>query len=289
MSFRTYHEVTGDDRSRLGAQVGEQRARVAKRLADVRRVLVVMSGKGGVGKSWVTATLALSLARRALRVGVVDADLQSPTVARLLGAERAPLVVRDDGVVPAVGRRGVRVISTDLMLDEGAAFRFAPNVGESHVWRGAAEASVLRELVGDVCWGALDALIVDLPPDAARLIDLATIVPNIAGAIAVTIPTEESARSVARAIDAAGRASVPILGVVENMQGYACRKCGDVGPLFEGDAGARLSEHHGLPLLARLPFTTAPLDQVAHLLDPVADVVLGHARGTMESSAESAP
>lgn len=287
MSFRTYFEVAGADGSRLAEQIARQRARVADRLAAVERVVVVMSGKGGVGKSWVTAALALSLARRHLAVGVVDADLHGPTVARLLGAGRdEPLVVHDDGVRPAVGRAGVRVISTDLMLDEGKALRWATTVGEAHAWRGAAEAGVLREFFSDVRWGALAALLVDMPPDESRLADLATLLPSSgaaavgatpiasAVAIAVTIPSDESARSVARALDAARAAGIPLVGIVENMSGYVCARCGGLGPLFAGDAGARLSAAHGVPLLARLPFATAPLDDVASALDPVADAVL---------------
>lgn len=275
MSFRTYFDVTGPDASHLGEQVGEQRARVAARLALVERVVVVLSGKGGVGKSYVTAALAVALARRSLDVGVVDADLQSPTIARLLGARTdGPLSVHDDGVSPVIGRDGIRVISTDLLLDDGRALRWSSNAGEEHVWRGASETAVLREFLADVRWDALDALLIDMPPDAGRLGDVATLVPNIAGAIAVTIPTAESERSVARALDAARAAGVPILGIVENMSGYACRTCDAVGPLFSGDAGNRLATAHAIPLLARLPFSQTPLDGVAVTLEPVAEVVL---------------
>ena len=275
MSFRTYFDVPGADASRLLEQVVAQRTRVAERLATVGRVIVVLSGKGGVGKSYVTASLALSLARRDLAVGVVDADLHGPTVARLLGVDvHAPLAVHEDGVTPATGRDDIRVMSTDLLLDDGRMLRWATPVGEAHTWRGPAETSVLREFLADVQWGALDALLVDMPPDAGRLGDLATLVPRIAGAVAVTIPSDESARSVARALDAARAAGIPLTGIVENMSGYACPRCGSIGPLFPGGAGERLAAAHGIPLLARIPFTTAPLDDVAVRLDPVVDLLL---------------
>ncbi|MDB4899108.1 MAG: antiporter inner rane protein [Gemmatimonadetes bacterium] len=281
MSFRTYYEVSGTDVSGLGEQVGAQRARVAARLSLVDRVVVVLSGKGGVGKSYVTAALSVALARRDLAVGVVDADLQSPTIARLLGARATgPLPVDDDAVAPTVGRDGIRVISTDLLLDEGQALRWRSTAGEEHVWRGATETAVLREFLADVEWGVLDTLLVDMPPDAGRLSDLATLVPDISAAIAVTIPTEESERSVARALDAAREVGVPLIGIVENMSGYACGACGEVGPLFDGDAGTRLAAAHGVPLLARLPFSRASLDQVATRLSSVADAVLAPRRRT---------
>ncbi|HZI40556.1 MAG TPA: P-loop NTPase [Gemmatimonadaceae bacterium] len=252
-THRTYFDVEGPDRSALGAQVGRQRARVIERLRDVKRVVAIVSGKGGVGKSYVTAALARAVAQRAAAVGVLDADLQSPTVARLLGAT-GPLRVAEDAVHPALGTNDVRVVSTDLLLDDGRPLAWRSTAGETHVWRGAAEAGVLREFLGDIAWGALDVLLIDMPPDAGRLADLATLVHNKLAAIAVTIPSDESARSVQRALTAARDGGVAILGVVENMSGYACATCDTIGPLFAGNAGARLAAAFDVPLLARIPF-----------------------------------
>jgi ATP-binding protein involved in chromosome partitioning len=283
VSFRTYHQLPGPDASRLGEQVARQRARVAERLAAVAGLTVVLSGKGGVGKSWITAALALALARRNLAVGVLDADLHSPTIARLLGeVDDARLHVDEDGVRPVITRAGVRVVSTDLLLEEGRALGWAADVGESHAWRGAAEASVLREFFADVAWGALDMLFVDMPPESFRVDDLATFLgwrPGadsrpVARAIAVTIPSDESARSVARALDAARRAGLPVLGIVENMSAVVCADCGRTRRMFRGDAGARLAAQSGLPLLARIPFSHAALDGAATLLAPVAELLL---------------
>ena len=253
MTHRTYFDVEGDDRSALGAQVGRQRARVTERLRNVRQVVAIVSGKGGVGKSYVTVSLARAATSRGAAVGVLDADLQSPTVARLLGAA-GPLRVADEAVHPAVGNDGVRVVSTDLLLDDGRPLAWRTTTGETHVWRGAAEAGVLREFLGDVAWGTLDLLLVDMPPDAGRLADLATLVPHKLSAIAVTIPSDESARSVHRALSAARDVAVPILGIVENMSGYSCGTCDTIGPLFSGNAGTRLAAAFDVPLLARIPF-----------------------------------
>jgi ATP-binding protein involved in chromosome partitioning len=275
MSFRTYHEVAGPDRSALAGQVDAQRARVRERMRGVDRVVAVVSGKGGVGKSWITAALARRFARLGA-VGVLDADLESPTVARLLGA-RGPLRADERAVHPAIARDGIAVVSTDLLLDEGAPLRWAGPEADRFVWRGALEAGALREMLGDVAWGRLSLLLADLPPDAGRLEDLAELVPTLAGAIVVTIPSEESRRSVERAMHRAERLGVRLLGVVENMSGYGCAACGDVGPLFEGDAGAWLASRFGVPLLARVPFIpgaameagAAPLDRLALSLQEV--------------------
>ncbi len=250
--LRTYAEVTGPDRSGLAAQVGAQRDRVRRRLESVGAVVAVMSGKGGVGKSAVTAGLARALVGDGARVGVLDADLHGPTVARLLGA-RGPLRVDADAVDPAVGESGVRVFSSDLLLDDGHPLSWRGPETERFVWRSTLEAGALREFLADVAWGTLDLLLIDLPPGADRLADLAALAP-LAGAVAVTLPSEESRRAVARAMRAARSADVTLLGVVENMSGYACPGCDTVRPLFPGDAGESLAREFEVPFLGRIPF-----------------------------------
>jgi ATP-binding protein involved in chromosome partitioning len=270
MSFRGYFQLAGDDASQLGAQVAQQHERVRDRLRDVGSVVAIISGKGGVGKSYVTAAVAIALGRCGAAIGVVDADLHSPTVARMLGA-RGPLAVDGGAVVPATGYKGVRVISMDLLLDEGSPLRWNAAAGEEHTWRSAVEAGALREFLADVAWGELSTLIVDMPPDTGRLADLAALVPGITGAVAVTIPSEESARSVARAMRAAVDAGVPLLGVVENMSGYACPGCDIVRPLFDGDAGDTLARDFGVPVLAKLPFTPKAHPSGASIPKPLWD------------------
>ena len=252
MSFRTYFAVDGEDRSLLATQVNLQRARVRQRLQTIERVIAVMSGKGGVGKSYLTAAVALAAAERFKGVGVLDADLRGPTVARLLAVE-GPLEVGDDAAQPATGAAGVRVVSSDLLLSEGQPLRWNEPEEDRYVWRGTLEAGVLREFLGDVAWGKLDALFLDLPPGADGVADIAPLVPNLTGAVAVTIPTIESKRSVARAIRATRDAGITVLGVVENMSGYECGSCQANRPLFEGDAGSLLAAEFDIPLLATIP------------------------------------
>jgi ATP-binding protein involved in chromosome partitioning len=271
LKFRTYHQVEGGDVSDLGGQVGRQRGRVAERLARVNRVVAVMSGKGGVGKSHVTAGIALAAAERSRRIGVLDADLAGPTTARMLGA-RGPLVVAADGVRPATGLHGLTVFSTDLLLEEGAPLRWKGESNEPFVWRGTLEAGALREFLADVVWGELDLLLIDLPPGTSRLQDLAELVPNLGGVIAVTIPTDESFQAVSRAMRAARDADLPLVGVVENMAGYRCSSCGAIRPLFPGDAGDRLARDFAVPLLARIPFAAS--EGPPQRLTALADVVL---------------
>lgn len=252
MTYRTYHQVAGEDRSQLGAQVKAQRDRVAQRLATVGRVVAVMSGKGGVGKSYVTSWLARAAATTD-RVGVLDADLRSPTVSRLLGAS-GPLRVGEHGVEPSITAEGISVVSTDLLLDEGRPLQWRSSAGDPFTWRGLLEAGALREFLSDVAWGSLDLLLVDLPPGTDGMTDLYQLVPSLAGVVAVTIPSDEARRSVTRSLKAAQASDMPILGVVENMSGYHCPGCDRIQPLFDGAAGQALADEFAVPLLGRVPF-----------------------------------
>ncbi len=248
LNIRTYHELTEPDRSGLGEQIAAQRRRLADRLAAVSRVIVVMSGKGGVGKSFVTANLARALARGGRAVGVLDADLNGPTVARLLEAADARFTAEGDAFLPASGADGVRLVSMAQLLADGQPLAFKGPAAESFVWRGAAEAGALRELLADIAWGTLDVLLLDLPPGMQRFLELGDLLPAPPAVLTVTIPTPESRDAVRRAMRAAVERRAPLLGVVDNMVG---------GP-FAGTAAADLSEEFGVPVLARIPWHPAP-------------------------------
>jgi len=248
---RTYHQLTDPDRSGLADQIGAQRKRVAERLAGVRRIVAVMSGKGGVGKSYVTAHLARGLARGGRTVGVLDADLNGPTIPGLL---QVPHTAQP----PAIGLDGVKCISMGHFLDAGAPLAFRGPTAESFVWRGAMEASALREFLGDVEWGSLDILLLDLPPGMQRYIELCDILGNPPPVLTVTIPTPESRDAVRRAMRAAVERGSELLGIVENM----------VGGELKGSAGDELAQEFATPVLARIPWhpTDVVWDQVALLM-----------------------
>lgn len=260
LKHRTYSELTGADTSGMVEQVVAQHERVAARMADVGACVAVMSGKGGVGKSFATAALAAACTDDTHQVGLLDADLVGPTAGRMSGIVPSGLPVRDDGIAPAISPAGVSVMSMEFLLADGEPLAWREPASESFVWRGAQERSALREFVGDITWGALDLLIVDLPPGTQRLIDLHELVPRLDGVIVLTIPSGASESAVDRSMKLAVDRGIPILGVVENMSGYACSACGDVRPLFSGDAGDRLSSEYEVPLLGRIPFDPVAAD-----------------------------
>ncbi|HMH82940.1 MAG TPA: P-loop NTPase [Gemmatimonadales bacterium] len=259
MHIRTYHELTEADRSGLPDQIATQRRRVAGRLASVDRVVAVMSGKGGVGKSFVTAQLARSLARAGRRVGALDADLNGPTLSRLLDAAGS-LTVTTGAVEPVTGADGVRCVSMAHLLEDGKPLAFRGPDGDAFVWRGAFEAAALRELLGDVAWGVLDRLLVDLPPGIQRLAELVDLLPAPPAVLTVTIPTPESRDAVRRAMRFAVDRGAALVGVIENMS----------GPPHVGDAGADLAAEFNVPLLARIPWHPTPdvWDRLARALRP---------------------
>jgi ATP-binding protein involved in chromosome partitioning len=248
LNIRTYHELTEADRSGLAQQIAGQRDRVTARLAGVRHVVAVLSGKGGVGKSFVTAGLARAWARGGRAAGVLDADFNGPTIPALLDLPVASLALRNDAIEPSVSPEGVRCFSMALLLEDGSPLAFRGPESESHVWRGMLEAAALREFLADVAWGALDVLLVDMPPGVQRFQELAELLPAPPTALAVTIPTPESRDAVRRALRAAVDGGARPLGVVENMVG---------GP-FAGRAADELAAEFDIPVLARTPWHPTP-------------------------------
>ena len=243
-----YRDIVGDGGSDIAGQVAAQQARLRERLRDVRAIVAVVSGKGGVGKSSVTANLAAAFALRDARIGVLDADLNGPSMAKMLGVRGRTLAVGPDGVEPPAGPLGIRVMSMDLLLpDDATPLTWdAPSQAEAHTWRGAMEANALREFLADTSWGALDVLLIDLPPGADRLATVAGLVPGLSGAIIVTLPSDVSRLVVRRSITAAQQSRAPVLGVVENMAG-----------MFPGPGGEALAGEASVPFLGAVPFDPA--------------------------------
>lgn len=274
--IRTYSELSGGDASDLAGQIARQERRVAVRLSTVERVLAVASGKGGVGKSLVAAGIAVAAARRGARTALLDADFAGPTAGRLMGARSGRLRMADDGVHPAESPSGVPFVSADLLLERDRPLRWAePAREEGFVWRATQERGMLREFLSDVIWGARRWLVVDLPPGAERLEQLAGLVGDRLAVVAVTLPSGASRSSVMRSLHVAREGGVPVLGVIENMSGYACPSCGDRRPLFPGEAGSELAGEAGVPLLGSVPFDPAAAEladrgELDRLLDETA-------------------
>jgi len=274
------------DQSNILGQVLAQRERVAARLAQIKHVVAVMSGKGGVGKSALTANLAAALAMQGRAVGVLDADIHGASAAAMLGARGQQVVIGPDGARPAIGVADVRIMSMDLFLDgddTSVAWRHSGGLAaDAFVWRGALEANVLREFLADTAWGVLDYLLIDMPPGADRFETLLRLVPNLSGALVVTIPSRVSHLVVRRAIAAARQVDAQLLGLIENMAGLANAEAEIDHELFPHGqeapstlpmvAGQAFAAEVGLPYLGRAPFDP----QLARTTDAGRPFVLEH-------------
>jgi len=222
----------------------QERMRMAQAMAKIKHKIVIMSGKGGVGKTTVAVNLAVTLAKEA-RVGIVDADVTGPDVPKILGVERAPVVPTEGGLEPAVGVLDVKAVSMALVLGD----RDTPVI-----WRGPLKIKALKQMLMDVKWGELDYLIIDLPPGTSdEPLSIAQEIPDADGAVVVTTPQDVALLDVRKSI-AFGRAvNLRIVGIVENMSGMVCPHCGKRIDVFKTGGGEAAAKELGLPFLGRIP------------------------------------
>jgi len=215
----------------------------AQSVNRVDRVVAVLSGKGGVGKSSVAALLAVALRRRGKRIGVLDADITGPSIPKMFGLHQQP-AMGSVGILPAKTGTGIKVMSINLLL---------PNEDEPVIWRGPLISSAIKQFWGEVMWGDLDYLIVDLPPGTsdASLTVMQSI--PLSGLVLVTSPQDLAGMVVRKAARMAQHMGAPILGVVENMSYITCPKCGEKIEVFGPSQVLHTTAELGVPLLGRLP------------------------------------
>lgn len=253
------------------------RERVLQRLADVGRIVVVMSGKGGVGKTAISVNLAVALALRGRSVGLFDADLNGPSVAKMLGLRGQPVRVSGTGDLGAVpGPVGLRVQSMDFFLQGNQALDWDGPDGQGAAMRSGLEQSATADLLGRTDWGALDVLVIDLPPGADRLPALARFLPRTAAAIVVTIPSQVALLSVDRSLRRARELRFPLIGLVENMGTSICAKCGAEQPLFRDTLGSEVpGMQSGVDTQTRYDLQIDVLAQIPFDRDLAADADAG--------------
>jgi len=252
--MKGYHDIVGDGGSRILEQVAEQRTRITDGLAEVRHLVAVGSGKGGVGKSTLTLHLAGALRARGLRIAILDADFNGPSQARMAGVQGALFIPGSHKVALPRAKNGIAVFSMGSLVPESEALEFESAAqGESHTWRATREFALLGEILGSFEWGALDLLLFDLPPGAERTVQYADFLGPRTSFLLVTIPSEVARGVVARSVAALSKGPNRVLGYVENMSGYYCRDCNAIKPLFEASAQAEPSGLE-IPCLGTVPF-----------------------------------
>jgi ATP-binding protein involved in chromosome partitioning len=259
--MKTYHDIAGDGGSNVLQQVIDLEGRITANLAGVRHLVAVGSGKGGVGKSTLTFHLAALCRAAGWDIALLDADLNGPSQARLAGvAGTVPLPAADGRLALPRARAGFGVFSLGSLVPESEAVEFdSVSRGASHTWRATREFTLLSEVLERAEWGRLDALFVDLPPGAERVVQFAELLGPRAAFVLISIPSELARGVVTRSIAALRRAGRRIAGTVENMHGYACSGCHSVQPLFRETAGDAAGHSEGaalgdVPVLGTVPF-----------------------------------
>jgi ATP-binding protein involved in chromosome partitioning len=210
--------------------------------AGVKRILTVGSGKGGVGKSTVSSNLAVALAKQGRKVGLLDADIYGPSQPRMMGASGRP-ASPDGKVIEPLHAHGVTLMSIGFMLEEGKAV----------VWRGPMLMGALQQMLGQVNWGELDVLIVDLPPGTGDVQLTLCTKAELSGAIVVSTPQDVALLDARKALDMFRTLKTPVLGLIENMSFFTCPDCGSQHEIFGTGGVAAEAETLGLPLLGALP------------------------------------
>lgn len=218
--------------------------KLVDRMDKIQNKIMVLSGKGGVGKSSVAASLALSLSAQGAKVGLLDLDFHGPSIPTLFGVQGMSLVSDGENLIP-LEAKGIKIISVGFLLEDPDS---------AVIWRGPMKMGVIQQFLRDVEWGDLDYLIMDFPPGTGdEALSACQTVPNATGGIIVTTPQEVSLSDCRKSIDFCRKLNLPILGVIENMNGFVCPKCGEVTPIFSTGGGEKMAKADDLPFLGSLP------------------------------------
>lgn len=217
---------------------------IFKGLNDIKNKIVVLSGKGGVGKSTVAVNTAISLTLKGYKVGLLDIDIHGPSIPTMLGITEYPTIIDEKTILP-VKSNGLEVMSIGLLIKKHDA---------AIVWRGPMKSKMIEQFLSDVIWGQLDYLIIDSPPGTGdEPLSVCQYIENINGAIIVTTPQEVSAVDVRKSISFCQQLEIPILGIIENMSGFICPDCGKVTNIFNIGGGKKIAEQYRVPFAGCIP------------------------------------
>lgn len=231
-------------------RVGDSSASEAPKnshLGEVAHVVAVASGKGGVGKSTVTANLAMALSLSGARVGILDADIYGPSMGLMFGIDKAPEVFEDNTIAPVEAKGGISIVSMCMFADSDKAT----------IWRGPMVSQMIQHFIHHVRWGKLDYLLVDFPPGTGDIQLTLTQNCPMAGAVVVTTPQEVALADCRKGIAMFDNVNVPVIGVVENMSYFICDDCGKRHNIFPAGGGKRIAEKWGVPLIGEVPMEPA--------------------------------
>jgi len=222
-----------------------EKEQIRKRVKQINHQVLVLSGKGGVGKSTVAVNLAMSLALGGKSVGLLDIDIHGPSIPKILDLEKETVRIIGDTILPVEMRRNLKVMSIGFLL-RGS--------DDAVIWRGPMKYQMIKQFLKDVQWGILDFLIVDSPPGTGdEPLSIVQLLEDADGAIIVTTPQEVALSDVRKCINFCGNLKLPVLGVLENMSGFVCPQCGQKTDVFKSGGGEIMARQMGVPFLGRVP------------------------------------
>jgi len=214
-------------------------------LSRIRHVIIVMSGKGGVGKSTVSSNLAMSLSLKGYQTGLMDIDITGPSIPKMFHIEDSKLYADDDKLIPVSVPPSLSIMSMGFLL---------PERDSAVIWRGPMKASAIRQFIEDVNWGDLDYLIIDMPPGTGdEALSIIQLIPKADGAVIVTTPQDVAILDGRKSVNFAITTKLPILGLIENMSGFVCPHCKECTEIFGSGGGEKTAENLNIQFLGRVP------------------------------------
>ena len=229
-----------------------QSENLTNRMGQIKHKIMVLSGKGGVGKSTVAVNIAVALAMNGKKVGILDTDFHGPSIPTLLNLDKARPSSDGKSILPVDFVEGIKVMSMGFLL---------PNQDDAVIWRGPMKMNVIKQLLSEVNWGTLDYLVIDFPPGTGdEPLSVAQLIPNSDGAIIVTTPQDLSLNDVRKCINFCRQVNVPVLGVLENMSGLVCPNCGTVIDIFKKGGGKTMAKQMNVAFLGSIPIEPLIVD-----------------------------
>ncbi|OQX52534.1 MAG: ATP-binding protein [Candidatus Omnitrophica bacterium 4484_213] len=226
----------------------EQEKSIKENMSRIRHKIIIISGKGGVGKTTVSVALAISLSRRKLRAGLLDIDIHGPNTAKMLGVEGARMGTSGKGIQPVKVAENLTAVSMTFLLD---------NPDTAIIWRGPLKMIAIQQFLGDVAWGELDWLVIDSPPGTGdEPLSICQLIPEMDGIIIVTTPQDVALLDARKAVSFAKEIKVPIVGIIENMSGFTCPYCGKPIDLFKKGGGEKAAGELSVPFLGAICLDT---------------------------------
>jgi ATP-binding protein involved in chromosome partitioning len=247
-------------------ELGEKNQKLERNMSHIKHKIAVISGKGGVGKSTVAANLAMAFSLHGYKdhVGILDIDIHGPCVPKLLGVKGQKCQISPLGALPVTGPEGIKVVSMDFLVESQET---------PVIWRGPLKMQVIRQFLSDFMWGELEFLFIDAPPGTGdEPLSAMQLIPDMDGTIIVTIPSEVSEEVVKKAVSFSRKMGIPVIGIVENMSGFTCPKCGEKVNILGAGGGKRLAKELNVPFLGQIPIDP----KICEEADKGIPFVMGH-------------